>query len=104
SLKSAEVLLPDIVSKFLVEHTREQRKFRDKTTAAKIARDRLRNALSQRFAHTTVQHLLMSRGEVEGKNKPHIFDAVVQNGAPHFAVDALSFELPKATNLDLLVY
>ena len=46
----------------------------------------------------------MPRGEVEGKNKLHTFDAVVRNGIPHFAVDALSFELPKATNLDLLVY
>jgi hypothetical protein len=104
STKPIEALLTEVVARFLVEPSHTKKEYRDKMTAARIARAKVRGALRNRFSIAQADHLLMPYGQLEGKNKPHAFDAVVQNGRPHFAIDALSFELPRATNLDLQIY
>jgi hypothetical protein len=104
STKPIEALLAEVASRFLVEPSHTKREYRDKMAAALIARNKVRGALRTRFSRAQAQHLLLPHGQLEGKNKPHAFDAVVQNGQPHFAIDALSFELPRATNLSLQVY
>lgn len=40
---------------------------------------------------------------IPGKRKLHVFDGVVMNGVPYFAVQGISFELPEARQLNLQI-
>ena len=103
SIKSVDDLLSEMATRFLVEQNRTTRDYRDKQAAARIVRAKIRVLLNERFGPTEAKTLLDTDGSLDGANTFHHFDAVVRNGAPYFAVDALSFELPRATNLDLQI-
>ncbi len=103
SLKPLDILLETISAQFLTQPSSEQRGYRDRATAASLVKRYLKVALEESAGKDRAAKYLHSSGEVEGKFGPHTFDAVIANGRPFVAVQGLSFELPKAIQLNLLV-
>jgi hypothetical protein len=102
SLKSLDELLDSATAQFLMEPTTQERKFRDRRSAIKIAKDSIRKALEEHIGKEEAEKFLHPQREIEGKFGPHVFDVVVGNGLPQIAIQGISFELPEATQLDQL--
>jgi hypothetical protein len=92
SLKDAESLLKDITPQFLHEPlTRRRRRARTRSAAARIAVDYLFRAVEQKIPDK-VKDLIDRNGRLAGHLESHVFDAIIGNGKPLAALQALSFE------------
>ena len=93
SLMSAEDLLAYVSDRFVREPVHTSIQHRTRTQAAKVAADKVKQAL-----HVTLNQVpsqFLSRNKlIMGKVEPHDFDVVVKNGVPVWATEALSFEGP----------
>lgn len=98
SLKSSADLLEEARATFLVDLARERQGYRDRGQAANATRRALRLALEKRFSENPDDFLKVN-APIEGRWVPHVFDAVVANGAPYLAAHALSFEIPEPKQL-----
>lgn len=103
SLKAPDVLIENISSQFLTQIPHRERTYRDRRTAASIAKVSMRTVLEEQFGRDDAGKLLHTQHEVNGRFGPHVFDAVIANGSAYAAVQAMSFELPEASELDQLV-
>ncbi|MFV2045175.1 MAG: DUF3037 domain-containing protein [Anaerolineales bacterium] len=103
SLKSTEELLPSISARFLTQPVTQERSYRDRRSAASVARTSLQKALEEKTGKENAEKFLHTQGEIKGIYGPHVFDVVIANGSPSIAVQGVSFELPEATQLDQLV-
>jgi hypothetical protein len=100
SLKSVKDLIKNISTQFLIQPVQHEREYRDRMTAVKIAKIYARNALEEKMGKEKAAHLLHTQHDVDGKYGPHTFDAVIANGVPYAVLQAVSFELPLASELD----
>jgi hypothetical protein len=103
SLKPVNDLIESLSAQFLIQPVQKERKYRDRMTAVKITKAYLREALEERMGKEQAMHLLHIQHEIVGKYGPHMFDAVIANGVPYAAFQAVSFELPVASELDQVV-
>ena len=103
SLKPIEELIKSISAQFLTQPATHERPYRDRRSAASVARITLQRALEDLAGKDKAERYLHTQSEVKGKYGPHVFDVVVANGSPKIAVQGVSFELPEATQLDQLV-
>ncbi|MHB8778882.1 MAG: DUF3037 domain-containing protein [Anaerolineales bacterium] len=104
SVKPLSDLIDGISKQFLTQPAqRGERPYRDRTSAIKITKIYIRTALEERVGKEQAAHLLQLQQDVEGKYGPHTFDAVIANGRPYMAFQAVSFELPIASELDQTV-
>ena len=103
SLKPVKDLIKSISIQFLVQPIQHEREYRDRMVAVKIGKGFMRDALEEKMGKEKASHFLHTQHDVLGKYGPHTFDAVIANGTPYAALQAVSFELPVATELDQLV-
>lgn len=103
SVRDVQDLIPRLSKEFLTQPSTRDREYRDRRSAASIAKSSLHKALEEREGKENVDKYLHSQREVLGKFGPHVFDAVVANGTPRIAAQGISFELPAASQLDQLV-
>jgi hypothetical protein len=103
SLKPVNELLQQATKQFLRTPTHEEKAYRDRRSAASIAKVTIRNALEEQVGRDGVEKYYHPLREITGKFAPHEFDVVIANGSPKVAVQGVSFELPEATLLDQYV-
>jgi hypothetical protein len=100
STESVDELIEGVANMFLYKSAKVIREYRDRKQAAALTREVVRQAVTNIVGKTEAEHLVQTNREISGKFEPHPFDTVVGNGKPLFAVQALSFELPKASELE----
>lgn len=103
SLDSMEDTLHLVARRFLVERSRSVREYRTRASAAAIAKASIRDALRSYVGGPEAEMLIKPSTAIPGKRKLHVFDGVVMNGVPYFAVQGISFELPEARQLNLQI-
>ncbi len=103
SLKPVDELLSQTTNQFLRQPAMEERPYRDRRSAASIAKSTLRRAVEDKAGREAAEKYFHSQREITGRYGPHVFDVVIANGSPKVAVQGVSFELPEATQLDQLV-
>jgi Protein of unknown function (DUF3037) len=101
SIATLEDTFRDAVQRFLVTKAHEQRAYRERSSAASIAKASIRDALRERIGRENAESYLKAPFAVPGRYKPHVFDGVVMNGRAYGAMQGLSFELPEARELEL---
>lgn len=100
SLKNVDDLLGDVAERFLYEPRRNKRGFRDRLAAVRAARAGIRHVLAERVGDDASK-FLKQQYPVQGKLQSHTFDVAVANGTLYFAANGVSFELPKAKELQV---
>jgi hypothetical protein len=103
SLKPLDELLPQVSMQFLKQPVWGVRLYRDRRSAAHIAKIAIRKAFDEKAGKDATDKYYHTQHEVAGMFRPHLFDVVIANGSPKVAVQGLSFELPEATFLDQLI-
>ncbi|WP_310569319.1 DUF3037 domain-containing protein [Gemmatimonas sp.] len=100
SLKPAARLLEEVAQRFLAKRAEPRSELvRDREEARSFVRREVRKALTGRLVPEIADHLIRERVAIEGKYSSHSFDLVVANGHPYFAAQALSFEVPRYSDL-----
>jgi hypothetical protein len=101
STKPQKLLMDLIKTQFLNDIVITiNRNYRDRKSAAKIAKDLVKEKLINRLGVEEVNHYFHTNRVLDGKFNSHTFDTVVANGVPYLAVQAISFELPEARDLE----
>lgn len=95
SLHAVEDVLAEMCARFLAEPVRHRHGARDRRQAANVAVRYIRLALDTQIGENA-EELVRRRQFVQGNLQRHRFDAVVANGVPYFAAQALSFEVPES--------
>lgn len=104
SLETPEKLLAQAVSMFLIEYQRQPQGYRNRQQAAVDARVSIRNVLQRAMkSDKATEKYLGADKQLQGRFDKHRFDAVVQNGIPYFAAQALSFEIPDPSHLTRII-
>lgn len=103
SLKPVNELIDSISKQFLLQPTHQEKTYRDRRSAAMIAKIIVRGAIEEYAGKEQIAKLMHTQHEIQGKYGPHVFDTVVANGSAYMAIQSVSFELPEATQLDQLV-
>lgn len=103
SLKPFNELLDSASKQFLMQPVHQEKAYRDRRSAAMIAKIIVREAIEEYAGKEQIAKLIHSQREIPGKYGPHVFDTVVANGSAYMAIQSVSFELPEATQLDQLV-
>lgn len=98
SLRTVEDVLTEMSARFLSEPLHKRRGARDRRHARLIVVRHIRHGLELRMGEEA-DALVRTRKQIEGLLQAHRFDAVVANGIPYFAAQALSFEMPDADRL-----
>lgn len=87
SLLAPDEVLGEMIPIFLREPSR--REVRDRRVAARYAFEGISKTLGQK-----AKGLIKKRAQIDGAYDQHRFDVVVANGAPLFAAQGFSFEIP----------
>lgn len=93
SLKSIDLLLQDTVQKYLIEPIEPQQKVRGRQEAISLAKKTFTEVITRKLGRAEVSHLLHSKHKIQGHHLPNTVDISVVNGRPHFAAQAISFEV-----------
>jgi hypothetical protein len=100
SLSPAAELLLELETRYLSTPRRVPAvAYRDREAARAVAKRGVRLGLQNVVDPSTADGLIRERGTLEGQFDKHIFDTVVSNGRPYFAVQAISFEMPDTSTL-----
>jgi Protein of unknown function (DUF3037) len=92
SLDTVDNLLNDAIATYLLEPETKP-KLRDRQAAARIAQNKIKQALIDKLGENRAQELLKPDYRISGKLQPHIFDIAIANGRPLLAAHGLSFEV-----------
>lgn len=93
SLKSIDQLFQDTVKKYLIEPIQPQIKVRDRQEAVSLTKKTFTEVITRKLGKEEVSHLLHPKHKIQGHHLAHTVDISVVNGRPHFAVQAISFEV-----------
>lgn len=93
SLKPIDKLFGDTIKKYLVEPIQPQKILRDRKKAISLTKKTFKDVITKRLGEKEVEHLLHSKHKIQGHHLPHTLDISVVNGRPHFAAQAISFEV-----------
>lgn len=93
SLDTVDNLLTDAIATYLLE-PEPKPKLRDRQAAARIAQNKIKQALINKLGENRAQELLKPDYFIDGQHQAHTFDvAIANNGRPLLAAHGLSFEV-----------
>jgi len=93
SLDTVDNLLTDAIATYLLE-PEPKPKLRDRQAAARIAQNKIKQALINKLGENRAQELLKPDYFISGQHQGHTFDvAIANNGRPLLAAHGLSFEV-----------